>query len=102
MNGMIVCDNRNNDQDNRLKEFHQTLLTGEGRNTSVYENLVEGLFIAASHHSVGTQFADLVAGAVFRAEARNDTRFTSQIMSAFRTSPGGVIPGYGVVYVPKK
>lgn len=102
MNGMIVCDNRNNDQDNRLKEFHQTLLTGGGRFTSNYGNLIEGLFIAASHHSIGTQFADIVAGAVFRDEARNDPRFKNQILTAFRASPSGRIPGYGIVYIPKK
>jgi hypothetical protein len=101
VNGMIVADNRNNDQDNRLKEFHQTLLTG-GRHTSNYGNLIEGLFIAASHHSPGTQFADLAAGAVFRAEARGDTRFAARIDSAFRRSTDGRLDGYGLVRVPRR
>lgn len=101
MNGMIVCDNRNNDQDDRLKEFHQSLLTGAGRYTSSYPNLIEGLFIAASHHSPGTQFADLVVGAVFRCEARGDRRFFDVIEPAIRRSPHGQTRGYGLVYIPR-
>ena len=101
MKGMIVCDNRNNDQDNRLKEFHQTLLQG-GRSTSNYGNLIEGLFIAASHHSPGTQFADLVAGCIFRREARGDSRFFDQISDRVRRSPSGQMAGFGLIYIPKK
>lgn len=101
VSGLIVCDNRNSDQDDRLKEFHQSLLQG-GTYTSSYKNFIEGLFIAASHHSVGTQFADLVAGAVFRNEARGDLRFTQHLASAFRRSPSGNVEGYGIVRVPKR
>ena len=100
VNGMIVCDNRNNDQDDRLKEFHQSLLTGRGRFTSSYTNLIEGLFIAASHHSPGTQFADLVVGSIFRAEARNDARYFDVIEPALRRSSNGVVRGFGLVYIP--
>lgn len=101
VSGLIVCDNRNSDQDDRLKEFHQSLLQG-GTFTASYKNLIEGLFIAASHHSVGTQFADLVAGAVFRTEARGDFRFTQRLEAAFRRSPSGNVEGYGIVRVPKR
>ncbi|QHC59801.1 DUF3800 domain-containing protein [Rathayibacter sp. VKM Ac-2760] len=101
VHGMIVCDNRNNDQDDRLKEFHQTLLAG-GRDMADYQNLIEGLFIAASHQSPGTQFADLVAGAVFRAEGRSDTRFAAILEPSFRRSPSGSIEGYGLVRIPKQ
>lgn len=99
--GMIVCDNRNSHQDNRLKEFHQTLLAG-GAQTSNYSNLIEGLFIAASHHSPGTQYADLVAGSIFRKEQRDDPRFYEQIEERVRRSGAGTIPGYGLIYIPKK
>ncbi|MGC4174267.1 DUF3800 domain-containing protein [Demequina sp.] len=99
--GLIVSDNRNNDQDSRLKEFHQSLLAG-GSFTSGYANLVEGLFIAASHHSPGTQFADLVAGAIFRSEFRGDSRFYDQIAASVRRGPNGQVAGYGLVYIPKK
>lgn len=101
VNGMIVCDNRNNDQDDRLKDFHQTLLSG-GRFRSTYTNLIEGLFIAASHHSVGTQFADLVAGAVYRSETQNDERYSGRISSAVRRSNRGAVEGYGLVRIPRR
>jgi hypothetical protein len=68
---------------------------------SSYGNMVEGLFIAPSHLSVGIQFADMVAGAVFRAYKANDTRFADQIQESFRTSPAGVMEGFGLVKFPK-
>ena len=40
-------------------------------NYSQFNNLIEGLFIAPSHLSVGIQFADLVAGAIFRKYEKN-------------------------------
>lgn len=96
--GMIVADNRNSDQDHRLKKFHQSLLDGS-RNRSTYANLVEGLFIAASHHSPGTQLADLVAGAIHRAACRDDWRFYDQIQTRIRRGPTGRVDGYGIVTV---
>lgn len=99
VNGMIVCDNRNNDQDDRLKDFHQALLDDDRRGRS-RQNLIEGLFIAASHQSPGTQLADLVAGAVFRAEARSDRRFVDILEPSFRRSPAGCVDGYGIVRIP--
>jgi hypothetical protein len=51
--------------------------------------------------SVGIQFADMVAGAVFRAFRASDDRFAKQIKPSFRTSPVGKIDGYGLVKFPK-
>lgn len=56
---------------------------------------------ALSHLSVGIQFADMVAGAVFRAFKAQDARFADQIKESFRTSPSGVIEGFGLVKLPK-
>lgn len=64
--GMVVIDERNNQQNKQLDNFHFDLLNNHDSRRADYNNLVEGLFIAASHHSVGVQFADLVAGAVYR------------------------------------
>mgnify|MGYP000968965173 FL=1 len=63
--------------------------------------MIEGLFIAPSHLSVGIQFADMVAGAVFRAYKTDDKRFANQIRESFRASSGGKIEGYGLVKFPK-
>ena len=68
---------------------------------SNYANLIEGLFIAPSHYSVGIQFADLVAGAVYRRVEANDARFFDVIKPLIRTGTNGKIEGYGIVKIPK-
>ena len=97
LNGIVVCDHRAPKDDERLRELHHKLLKSAKSTISSYGNMVEGLFIAPSHLSVGIQFADMVAGAVFRAYKAKDKRFAEQIKSAFRSSPSGKIDGYGLV-----
>ena len=101
LNGMVVCDHRGPKDDARLRELHHKLMNGKSGVISAYGNMVEGLFIAPSHLSVGIQFADMVAGAVYRVFSTTDKRFADQITSAFRSSPAGKIEGYGVVKFPK-
>jgi hypothetical protein len=101
VHGIVVCDHRAPKDDERLRELHHQLLAGAKTTTSRYENLIEGLFIAPSHLSVGVQFADMVAGAVFRQFKVDDARFYSQIEPSFRRSPSGKVEGYGLVKFPK-
>ncbi len=102
INGLIVCDNRNSHEDKRLQQFHQKLLYGSNAFSSSYENLIEGLFIAPSHYSVGIQFADMVAGAIFRKFEAGDSRFFDIIATLIRTNRSGISEGYGIVSIPKK
>ena len=102
VNGIVVCDHRGPKDDTRLRELHQQLLLGKKANFSHYENLIEGLFIAPSHLSVGIQFADMVAGAVFRSFRANDSRYFKQIEGSFRRSPTGKLEGYGLVKFPNR
>lgn len=97
INGIVVCDHRAPKDDERLRDLHHQLQT----TTSHYKNLVEGLFIAPSHLSTGIQFADMIAGAVFRQFKANDARFFNQIQSSFRHSPKGKIEGFGLVKFPQ-
>jgi len=101
INGLIICDHRNNHQDERLRALHQRLVNSEGIFTSNYANLIEGLFLAPSHYSVGIQFADLVAGAVYRKFDAEDERFYALIEPLVRKSPTGNAEGYGLVRLPK-
>lgn len=101
VHGIVVCDHRAPKDDERLRELHHQLLVGAKATSSHYENLIEGLFIAPSHLSVGVQFADMAAGAVFRRFKNGDNRFFSQIESSFRRSSSGKIEGYGLVKFPK-
>lgn len=102
VNGIVVCDHRAPKDDTRLRELHHQLLIGDKVTFSRYENLIEGLFIAPSHLSVGVQFADMVAGAVFRAYKASDQRYFSQINASFRRSAKGQLEGYGLVKFPKE
>lgn len=102
INGIIVCDHRAPNDDRRLQELHAKLLQGQHDAHSNYANLVEGVFIAPSHLSVGIQFADMVGGAVLRRFKANDSRFFDQIADTFRKSEQGRIEGFGLISFPKK
>lgn len=102
INGIIVCDHRAPKDDKRLQELHAKLLLGHKEAYSKYENLIEGVFIAPSHLSIGVQFADMIAGAVLRKFKANDERFYNQIFNTLRRSDKGKLDGYGLVVFPKK
>lgn len=100
VHGMIIADQRDRAQDERLKQHHRKLLFSKADTISHYENLIEGLFLTESHTSVGVQFADMVAGAIGRYFNSDDDYFYDEIKPSFRTSPGGKIWGYGLVKMP--
>jgi hypothetical protein len=100
--GIIVCDHRNTMDDKRLRTHHQRLLHTTAANTANYRNLIEGVFLTPSNHSIGIQIADLVAGAVWRHFERNDSRWFEALQPSFRTSSTGEIEGYGLVKIPKR
>lgn len=101
INGIIVCDHRGPKDDNRLRDLHHRLVNVKADTHSKYPNLIEGLFLAASHQSVGIQFADLVAGAVYRLTVKDDDRWWQLIKDSFRKSDAGKIEGFGLVKWPK-
>ena len=101
INGIIVCDHRAPKDDKRLQELHSKLLLGHANSYSKYDNLVEGVFIAPSHLSVGIQFADIIGGAILRKFKDNDSRFFDQIKDTFRKSEKGIVEGYGIIKFPK-
>lgn len=102
INGIIVCDHRAPKDDKRLQELHARLLLGHHNAHSNYSHLIEGVFIAPSHLSVGVQFADMVAGAVLRKFKSNDERFFAKVKNTFRKSEDGKVEGYGIVFFPKR
>jgi len=99
--GIIICDHRGAQDDKRLRAHHQMLVHAAGGTTSIYRNLVESLFLQPSHQSIGIQFADLVAGAVWRKFERQDDRFFNLIEASLRRDRQGKIAGYGLIKVPK-
>lgn len=102
INGIIVCDHRAPKDDRRLQELHARLLQGHHDAYSSYDHLVEGVFVAPSHLSVGVQLADMVAGAMLRKFKANDARFYEQMKETLRKSEKGTVEGYGLIHFPKK
>ena len=101
INGIIVCDHRQPKEDQQLRHLHQELMLNSKNNNSIYKNLIEGVFIAPSHLSVGIQFADLIAGAIYRKFAKKDDKFFEIILPLLRKSKDGKIEGYGLIIWPK-
>ncbi|MEI8124925.1 MAG: DUF3800 domain-containing protein, partial [Parachlamydiaceae bacterium] len=64
--------------------------------------LIEGLFLAPSHLSVGIQFADMVVGAVFRKFEHQNDRWFNLLEPSWRKSPQGTMDGYGLIKFPQK
>ena len=99
--GLIVADHRGRQQDEGFRRHHHRLINQEGFFTSDYPNLVETIFLTPSHHSVGIQLVDMVAGAIGRNFNSGDPKFFDQLVPAFRSGPSGCIDGYGLVKFPK-
>ena len=100
-NGLVIIDNRLSCDDDRLRTLHHKLMITNHEGYTQFNNLIEGLFIAPSHLSVGVQFADLVAGAIFRKYENNDTRFYDKIAKSIRNR-NGKVDGVGIVKFPKQ
>ena len=99
--GIIIADHRGRGDDDRQRLQHERLLGGATNYGSNYSNFVEGLFFSPSHMSVGIQFADMVAGAIWRAQTYNDRTWFDKLRQSFRASPMGQIDGYGLCRFPK-
>lgn len=100
--GIMVADHRGKKQDEGFRLHHHDLVNKENKNVSSYPNYVETLFLTPSHHSIGIQLVDLVAGAIGRAMNTGQTHFARLIKPALRTGPKGKIWGYGLVRFPGK
>jgi hypothetical protein len=100
--GIIISDHRGSEDDKRLRTHHQKLLYSSAEFVSTYKNLAESLFFQHSNLSIGIQFADMVAGAIWRKYERNDDRWFGSIEPSLRRSPTGDVAGYGIIKVPKR
>jgi hypothetical protein len=62
--GLIVCDHRNKHEDESLRLFHKKSNKILGKTGIAKRTIIESILFTPSHHSVGVQFADIVAGAI--------------------------------------
>lgn len=98
--GIMVADHRGKAQDDRLRSRHHALIDQNAPVFSTYANYVETLFLTPSHHSVGIQFADMVAGAIGRKFNSDDATYFDRIEPSFRRSAAGKVEGFGIVKFP--
>lgn len=99
--GLIVADHRGKGDDDNMRSQHERLIRESGKYTSNYANFIESLFFAPSHLSIGIQLADMVAGAIWRAQAYGDRTWYDRLRPSFRQSPTGTIDGWGLARFPK-
>jgi hypothetical protein len=100
--GIVVADHQGRKQDDTLRNQHQRMVRENNQFTSNFGNYVETIFLTPSHHSVGIQFADMVAGGIGRKFISNDATFFDMFKGSFRRSSTGTLEGYGAVKVPKQ
>jgi hypothetical protein len=73
--GLVIQDQRQTGQDIRLRAFYRSLLVAGTRWTR-FPAIIENVFLAPSHLSLGIQLADFVAGAIYAAHAdKPDNKF---------------------------
>lgn len=87
-NGLVVIDNRLKCDDDKLRNLHNTMLTINKTLELSQNHLIEGLFIAPSHLSTGIQFADIVAGAIFRKYEKSEETYFNKIKQSIITTNG--------------
>ena len=85
-----------------MRNLHERLVRENSKYTSTYSNFVESLFFAQSHLSIGVQLADMIAGAIYRAQSFDDRQWFDMIKPSFRKSNNGNIDGYGIARFPKR
>lgn len=98
--GLIVADHRGKGDDDNMRIQHERLIREATKYTSNYGNFIEGLFFAPSHLSIGIQLVDMIAGAIWRAQAFNDRTWYDRLRPSFRQSPAGSVSGWGMVRFP--
>lgn len=100
--GLIVADHRGGRDDDKMRMQHERLVRETGQYASNYQNFVESLFFVPSHMSIGVQLVDMVAGAIWRAQAQGDATWFNTLRPSFRSSPQGAIDGWGICRFPKQ
>jgi hypothetical protein len=101
--GVIVVDSRFREDDARLRRFLADLTEG-GTPYVKFARIVEGLFLAPSHFSIGLQCADLVVAATAAAErgVGQGSGYLRRLEPRFAVHPAtGEIAGVGIKRFPE-
>lgn len=101
--GITVIDSRHREDDSRLRRFFSDL-TEDGTPYVKFDRIVEGLFLAPSHFSLGLQIADLIVGTTASAErGKGDARrYLKKLLPRFAVHPAtGELDGVGLKRFPE-
>jgi hypothetical protein len=98
--GIIILDGRDPAKDAKIRELHDRIVTNNTQFSSDYPNIIEGLMIAASHLSPGTQFVDSIAGAVRQYFSSGNRQWFDKVLPVFRRNGGGKVEGHGLCFFP--
>ena len=107
---VIFIDNVNEEVDKYLRQIYFEFYTNEDF-IKKYSHIKDSLNIEYSHHSIGIQLADFIAGCslgFFRCTILNNKNFDnskriflSYVKPYLRRQPNGEIIGYGIKEVPR-
>lgn len=102
--GILFVDTKGENKDNTLRKAYDNLF--KNGDFMSYDYLMDGLNIQISHHSVGIQLADLVAGVTLgwlRSFPTSVELFETFIFPKLRRDlKSDKVLGYGLVLIPKR
>lgn len=102
--GILFVDTKGENKDNILRKTYDSIFNNG--DFMKYDGLMDGLNIQISHHSVGIQLADLVAGVTLgwlRGYSPSVELFENFIYPKLRKDiKTGKVLGYGLVLIPKR
>ncbi|MEN9961841.1 MAG: hypothetical protein RIS66_254 [Actinomycetota bacterium] len=93
--GLMFCDD-----ENKNEVPLRALLDAGSTNYVKFQNIKETIAFVPSVSSPGVQFADLVAGSIFRAANTGDTGYMEKLMPHVRTDSWGRWRGHGIKMYP--
>lgn len=93
---LVIADSRRG-ADNRLRRFVDGLIRDGDLWVDMRRSIIEGVMFQVSNYSVGIQIADMIAGATFQMEVRDDDKWFRLWEPLLRHSPGGRLSGWGYV-----
>lgn len=97
--GHLVADQKSRQFDNVLRETCSYLIKN-GTKFATIDHLIDGVKVSPSHHSIGLQVADFVAGAIHRWVEHDDDRYLQIIYGNLHTDWTGDPLGAGVKRYP--
>lgn len=99
--GMVVIDQKSRQFDSALRRVAADLLA-RGTTYTGIRHVIDGVMVTPSHHSIGPQVADFVAGGIHRLVEYGDERYWQILRPNVHTDWHGQVLGAGVKRYPTR